>query len=151
MSRNDRHFLSRRDLLCLATRIEEISRLTARNAICVATRIVMFLVWPRPELSCVVMRNKTLSSYRNYMFQTSVWVTFKMWWIVCLSNPRKSKFLSKMLQLQYVWGKQSSKQVGLVQCQQYAQDNRAWGSTPTKEKYIRALLKSREGAAAWVF
>ena len=44
-----------------------VSRLTARNAIRVATRIVMFLVWPRPELSCVVTRNKTLSRYRNYM------------------------------------------------------------------------------------
>ena len=44
-----------------------VSRLTARNAIRVATRIVMFLVWPRPELSCVVTRNKTFSSYRNYM------------------------------------------------------------------------------------
>ena len=44
-----------------------VSRLTARNAIRVATRIVMFLVWPRPELSCVVTRNKTLSSHRNYM------------------------------------------------------------------------------------
>ena len=44
-----------------------VSRLTARNAIRVATRTVMFLVWPRPELSCVVTRNKTLSMYRNYM------------------------------------------------------------------------------------
>ena len=43
------------------------SRLTAKNAIRVVTRIVMFLVWPRPELSCVVTRNKTLSMYRNYM------------------------------------------------------------------------------------
>ena len=53
-----------------------VSRLTARNAIRVATRIVMFLVWPRPELSCVVTRNETLSGYRYYMdsirnFQTS--------------------------------------------------------------------------------
>ena len=44
-----------------------VSRLTARNAICVATRTVMFLVWPRPEMSCVVTRNETLSGYRNYM------------------------------------------------------------------------------------
>ena len=56
-----------------------------------------------------------------------------------------------MLQLEYIWDKQSSKHVGLVQCQQLVQDNRPRGSTPTKEKYIRALLKSREGAAAWVF
>ena len=49
-----------------------VSRLTARNAIRVATRIVMFLVWPRPELSCVVTRNKTLSSYRNYMLTAPV-------------------------------------------------------------------------------
>ena len=48
-----------------------VSRLTARNAIRVATRIVMFLVWPRPELSCVVTRNKTLSSYRNYIYGIS--------------------------------------------------------------------------------
>ena len=44
-----------------------VSRLTARNAIRVATRTVMFLVWPRPELSFVVTRNETLSGYRNYM------------------------------------------------------------------------------------
>ena len=50
-----------------------VSRLTARNAIRVATRIVMFLVWPRPELSCVVTRNKTLSGYCNYMKPDSVY------------------------------------------------------------------------------
>ena len=27
----------------------------------------MFLVWPRPELSCVVTRSETISGYRNYM------------------------------------------------------------------------------------
>ena len=34
----------------------------------------MFLVWPRPELSCVVTRNKTLSSYRNYMRKMNIQV-----------------------------------------------------------------------------
>ena len=38
-----------------------------------------------------------------------------------------------MLQIEYVWGKQSSNHVGLVQCQQLIQDNRVWGSTPTKK------------------
>ena len=117
---------------------------------------------PTPfSLSIAFLRNYPLATTFNHFLAlslylpvvlTSVWVTLKMWGVVCLSNPRKLfKSLPKMLQLQYVWGHQSSKQVGLVQCQQYAQDNRAWGSTPTKEKYIRALLKSREGAAAWVF
>ena len=32
----------------------------------------MFLVWPRPELSCVVTRNETLSGYRYYMFDRCV-------------------------------------------------------------------------------
>ena len=31
----------------------------------------MFLVWPRPELSCVVTRNETLSGYRYYMSQSN--------------------------------------------------------------------------------
>ena len=56
-----------------------VSRLTARSAIRVATRIVMFLVWPRPELSCVVTRNKTLSRYRNYMRDCVDWFEAVAW------------------------------------------------------------------------
>ena len=48
-----------------------------------------------------------------------------------------------MLQIEYVWGKQSTNHVGLVQCQQFIQDNRVWGSTPTK-KNIRALPVGRQ-------
>ena len=55
-----------------------VSRLTARNAIRVATRIVMFLVWPRPELSCVVTRNETLSGYRYYMVSSPIKIIDKL-------------------------------------------------------------------------
>ena len=53
-----------------------VSRLTARNALRVATRIVIFLVWLRPELSCVVTRNETLSGFRNYMTTRAIFCRF---------------------------------------------------------------------------
>ena len=80
-----------------------VSRLTARNAIRVATRIVMFLVWPRPELSCVVTRSETISGYRNYMPRTlpkkgqqcSTSVMFKLYWIQSITRQRQySPFLT---------------------------------------------------------